>query len=104
MSKSQDANIFGALCYLPIIGVLVSIIFFVIKNDDKFVRYHALQSILFSLLMWVTGTVLTITILGVVLLPIVWLVLVIACLYSMYAAYQGKMHELPIVGKFVKNM
>lgn len=102
MAKSNDSNIFGALSYL--LGPLTGVIFFVIKNDDKFVRYHSLQSIVFFVATWVLQFILAITIIGAILVPIVWLVNVLAWLFSMYKAYQGEMHELPVVGKIVKTM
>lgn len=104
MAKSNDSNIFGALCYLPIIGIVVSIVFFVIKNENKFVRYHALQGILLAIGLWLIGVVLAITIIGIILMPILWLLSILAWLFSMYKAYNGEMHELPIVGKIVKTM
>lgn len=101
-AKSKDSNLFGALSYL--LGPLTGVIFFVIKNDDKFVRYHSLQSIVFFVAMWVLQFILAITIIGAILVPLVWLVNFLAWLFSMYKAYKGEMHELPVVGKIVKTM
>jgi len=42
-SLGLDENIEGALCY--VLGWLTGIVFFVLEKDNRFVKFHAMQSI-----------------------------------------------------------
>jgi uncharacterized membrane protein len=104
-------NVAGALAYL--VGAITGILFLVIDpfKADRFVRFHAFQSIFFNLV-WI-GFWIVWMILGVMLgaishglffiiqLPINLLITVGGfCLwaYLMYSAYQGKTFQLPVIG------
>ena len=104
-------NVAGALAYL--VGAITGILFLVIDpfKADRFVRFHAFQSIFFNLV-WI-GFWIVWMIVGVLLgaishglffiiqLPINLLITVGGfCLwaYLMYSAYQGKTTQLPIIG------
>ena len=104
-------NVAGALAYL--VGAITGILFLVIDpfKTDRFVRFHAFQSIFFNLA-WIAFWILW-TIIGLMLgaishglffiiqLPINLLLFVGGfCLwaYLMYTAYQGKTFQLPVIG------
>lgn len=96
-------NIAGLLCYLA--GWITGIIFVVIEQKSRFVRFHAVQSIVVfgaltiasALLTWIPhvggffGTV--IFIIGLVL----WIVL-------MVKAYQGELYKVPLAGEIAGNI
>src|SRR6202008_4933503 len=46
-STGLDANLAAMLCYA--IGWVTGLIFFVLEKDSRFVKYHAMQSIIVSL-------------------------------------------------------
>jgi uncharacterized membrane protein len=104
-------NVAGALAYL--VGAITGILFLVIDpfKSDRFVRFHAFQSIFFNLA-WIAFWIIWM-IVGVMLgaishglffiiqLPINLLITVGGfCLwaYLMYQAYQGKTFQLPVIG------
>jgi uncharacterized membrane protein len=104
-------NVAGALAYL--VGAITGILFLVIDpfKADRFVRFHAFQSIFFNLAwiaFWIIWMILGVT-LGaishglffIIQLPINLLITVGGfCLwaYLMYSAYQGKTFQLPVIG------
>ena len=45
-SLGMDANLAAALSY--VLGVITGLIFFLLEKQSRFVRFHALQAILFS--------------------------------------------------------
>lgn len=115
-----DGNIAAALGY-PI-GV-IAIINIVMEKENKFVRFHAIQAILFFVLWFVSFIVLFIlsilfTIIGGVLAQalgssvgglIIWLIsfilwLVVPLLFfallifAAVKAYQGQLYKLPLIG------
>jgi uncharacterized membrane protein len=104
-------NVAGALAYL--VGAITGILFLVIDpfKNDRFVRFHAFQSIFFNLAwiaFWIVWTIIGLTLSAVshglffiIQLPINLLVTVGGfCLwaYLMYSAYQGKTFQIPIIG------
>ena len=108
------ANVAGALAY--VLGPITGVIFYVLERENRFVRFHAAQSIAVSCAMFVLGIALAIvgSILGFVpvlgwigtmLLSVgVWLVTFVLWLFLMWQAYQGKEWEAPFVGVFARRM
>ena len=93
-------NTAGALSY--VLGPVTGVIFYVLENDP-FVRFHAMQSIvvftLLFVLQWVFG-------LTLVLLPLVPLLSVLGFalwLLLIYKAWQGQEWEVPVVGKYARK-
>ena len=87
-------NVAGLLCY--VLGWVTGIIFLILEPENKFIKFHAIQSIivfgiltvaswLFSWIFWLLGTLIGI------LTFILWIIL-------MYKAYQGERYKLPVAG------
>lgn len=101
-TMSMEPNIAGALCYL--VGFITGIIFLLLEKENRFVRFHAMQSIVTYGFFFVLEFVLSfIPIIGwlisLLLAPlgfILWILL-------MYKAYQGEMFKLPVVGDFAEQ-
>ena len=113
-STGLDANIAALLSYL--LTWITGLIFFLIEKENRFVRFHAMQAILFGAAIFVISIVLSIT-LGVVsyvswilgsLFSLAWLLLWLAFLVGwilcMIKAYQGQMFKLPIVGDMAEKI
>lgn len=101
-STGLDQNIAGMLCYL--VGFITGIIFLLIEKENKFVRYHAIQSIIVSASFLILNIILTAIpifgwMIGLILAP-VYLVLWI---YMLFMAYQGKWFKLPISGDMAEK-
>ena len=97
-----DANIAAALGY--IIGILALILFF-IEKENRFVRFHALQStITFGALCiaWIVSLSIPLFgwLLAFVVIPPVSVVL---WLLLMFKAYQGEQFKLPIAGDIAEQ-
>ncbi|MFW6270632.1 MAG: DUF4870 domain-containing protein [Bacillota bacterium] len=95
-------NLEGLLCY---IGAWVTgIVFLLIEKENKFVRFHAMQSLITFLGLFVLGIVSGfIPIIGVIINLLLTPLSLILWLFLMYQAYQGKEYELPIVGKIARE-
>lgn len=93
-------NVAGALCYL--VGFITGIIFLVIApyNQNRFVRFHAFQSIFLHVGIIVLSMVLGIVThgLAILLFPLFFLLVTALWIYMMVTAYQGKTVRLPVVG------
>ncbi|MDX1918366.1 MAG: hypothetical protein SFT81_04420 [Candidatus Caenarcaniphilales bacterium] len=102
-SDDKNENLYGALCYL--FGMITGIIFFLKEPNNRFIRFHAVQSIAFSL----TFTLFNISI---TFLPdivkgasggLVSLLGLALWVYLMYQAYQGLEYKLPVLGDFAEK-
>ena len=95
-------NVAGALCYLA--WFVTGIMFLILApyNQNKFVRFHAFQSIFVFAAWIVVSIVLTIIhfFFGHLLLS---LVMVVLWLYMMYSAFNGQKVKLPIIGDLAEK-
>ena len=99
--KMTDENLEGALAYF--FGLLTGILFLVLEKDNKFVKFHAVQSIVVSVIaivvMTVLGTILIfIPVIGWLLYMLLNLGVFILWLLLMFKAYQKETFKLPIAG------
>lgn len=93
-------NTAGALAY--VLGPVTGIIFLVISKD-KFVRFHAMQSIVVFLGLFVLQWVLTFTIILLPLVPLLTIVGFILWLMLIYKAWKGEEWEVPVVGAYARK-
>jgi uncharacterized membrane protein len=107
-----DANLAALIGYPIGIVALISVF---IEKDNKFVRFHAFQSLLF----WAAATVLWIGLIFVMifvafvsslLATLIWLMLVLVgfgvlagIILLAVKAFQGQMFKLPIIGDMAEK-
>jgi uncharacterized membrane protein len=105
MQKSTfEPNIAAALSYL--ITPFTGIAFFLIEKENKFVRFHAFQSILFGVAVFaasILANMLIAVVIGIFIAPLVSLVAFILWLMLMWKAYNNEEYELPILGKIAHD-
>jgi len=81
-------------------------LFFVLEKEDKYVRYHAFQSILFGIAVIGASfviSVLNIPIIGFLLRQLLSLGTFGCWLLLMWKAYNNEKYELPYLGKMAKE-
>jgi len=101
-SNGLQANVAALLSYL--LGVITGIIFFVIEKDNKFVRFHAMQSIITFGGLFVLHVILAfIPVIGWVLSPIIAVMALILWIVLMVKAYQGEGFKLPVIGDLAQK-
>ena len=102
MADQKNQNLLGAVAYL--LGPITGIILLLVEKENKFVRFHAMQStILFGgllivnialgfipLLGWLVGMLLS------MLSFVLWIVL-------MWKAWSGETYKLPYVGEMAEK-
>jgi uncharacterized membrane protein len=103
-------NVAGALAY--VLGLITGIVFLVIEphKDDKFVRFHAFQSIFFHvsvIVFWIAWTILSaflgyfIGFLAVAmwgLASLIALAIIGLWVFLMYKAYNNERFMIPFIG------
>lgn len=101
-ANGMQANLAALLSYL--LGFITGIIFYVIEKDNKFVRFHAMQSIITFGVLFVLNTIFAfMPVIGSVLAPIVGIIALILWIILMIKAYQGEDFKLPIVGEIAEK-
>ena len=100
-STGLDPKVSGLLCYL--VGVVSGIVFFVLEKENKFVRFHALQSIFSFVGFFVINLVLAFVPVINIALPLVSLAELALWIILMVKAYQGEKFKLPVIGDMAEK-
>ena len=101
-STGMNQNVAGLLCYLA--GWITGLIFFLIEKENRFVRFHAMQSIItfgsLTVLFMVLGFI---PFIGWMLMPILAILQLILWIVLMVKAYQGQLFKLPMIGELAEK-
>lgn len=101
-STGMQANVEALLAYL--VGFVTGIVFLIIEKENKFVRFHAMQSIFVSgglfVAQIIVGFIPYVGWVISILLSLLGLILWILC---MFKAYQGELFKLPVVGDIAEK-
>jgi uncharacterized membrane protein len=114
-----DGNIAALIGY--IVGIVALVLIF-IEKDNKFVRFHAIQSVLYHLItfaviivVWIVGGILAFAlsqvseVLGLIGLLVylfgllLWFGWLAGMIYAAIKSYQGNMFKFPIVGNMAEK-
>jgi uncharacterized membrane protein len=105
MAKSStglEENVAGLLCY--VLGWITGLVFFLIEKDNKFVKFHAMQSIITFGGLTIIDIILTaIPIIGWVIGCVLWILAVVLWIILMIKAYQGQKFKLPVIGDLAEK-
>lgn len=97
-----DENIAGLLCY--VLGWISGIVFVILEPKNKFVRFHAIQSIIVFGAATIVGAILRwIPFIGFALGWIISVIAIILWIVLMVKAYQGTKYKLPVSGDLAQK-
>ena len=105
-SVDKSRNLVAAISY--VLGFITGIVILLVEKDDKFIRFHAMQSTIFTGGLFVLNMILgfflsRLGIFSVLSIPtglLIWIIIIYACFVSFVRAYNGKVHKLPFVGDY----
>ena len=107
-ASGLEPNVAGALSYL--LGPITGILFYLLEDEDEFVRFHAAQSTIVFGGLFVLSIALSVVVTVLAFVPVVgWifgalvglvttvlsLIGLVAWLFLMYKAYSGETYEVP---------
>jgi len=105
MEKTESGlqeNVAGLLCYTLL--WVSGLIFYLIETDNKFVRFHAVQSMIVFGFLNIAGIVFGwIPWLGWIMGSFVGLLVFVLWIVLMVKAYQGMIYKLPVVGDLAEK-
>jgi uncharacterized membrane protein len=88
-----------------VLGFISGIVFLILEPNNKFIKFHAAQSIVVFGVLFVAGMIFFwIPFIGLV---IGWLILIfgiILWILLMYRAYQGNKYKLPVAGDLAEKL
>ena len=101
-STGLDENIAGLLCY--VLGWVSGVVFLILDQENKFVKFHALQSIIIfgvlsvlnSLLGWIPVLGLIVGVISGILAFVLWILL-------MVKANQGERYKIKWAGDYAER-
>jgi uncharacterized membrane protein len=109
-------NVGGLLCYAPCcIGLIFSVVAVIMEKENRFLRFHAFQSLLVHGVIFVLSIAVQIVIWVLMavsntlaaLASILWLLVGVAILglvvFLMIKAYNGEEYSLPTIGDMARN-
>ncbi len=101
-SSGLEENVAGLLCY--ILGWVTGLVFILIEQENKFVRFHAMQSIVvFGAITVVAFVFGWIPIIGGIISWILWILGLVLWIVLMVKAYQGAKYKVPWAGNLAEK-
>jgi len=101
-SLGIEENIEALLCY--VLGWVTGIIFLALERENKYVRFHAAQSLATFLPLFVIVIIISaIPFIGWIISLIISLLTLLLWLFLMFKAFQGEKYKLPVVGDFAEK-
>jgi len=107
-STGLEANVAGLLCY--VLGWISGLVFILIEKENKFVRFHAMQSIVtfgaitvVSIALSILGVIPFIGVVFDIINVIIGVLAFILWIILMVKAAQGTMYKLPWAGNFAEK-
>lgn len=93
-------NTSAALSY--VLGPVTGVVFYVLEKDP-YVRFHAMQSIVVFVVLFVLQWVFGLTIVLLPLVPLISILGFVLWLLLIYKAWQGEEWEVPVLGKYARK-
>jgi uncharacterized membrane protein len=101
-SSGLDENVAGLLCYL--VGWITGLIFILIEQENKFVRFHAMQSIIVFGFCSIASVILSwIPFIGIFFGVVIGILAFVLWIVLMVKAYQGTKYKLPVAGDLAEQ-
>ena len=95
-------NLEALFCYA--LGWVTGLIFLLLEQKNAFVRFHALQSLVTFLSLFILSAVIGfIPVLGILVGLVLWPLGVVLWIVLMIKAYKGERYKLPVIGDFVEQ-
>lgn len=107
----SENKVLAALGYFPLAVLIPLFVIFTDKKKDKFLAFHAWQSLILAVAAFVVlvgASILTVVpIIGAIIalcgVPILLLAIAVIFLFLAYKAYKGEKYMLPTVGEFAQK-
>jgi len=101
-SLKMEANMAAILSYL--LGFISGVIIYALEKENKFVRFHAMQSIVVFALLFILNIVAkALPVIGWFVTSLLGIIGIILWIILMIKAYQGEYFKLPFAGDIAER-
>ena len=94
----EKNKVWAAISYLGLIGIIIALV--CEAKDSPFVKFHLNQSLGLLIASLVAFAVSMVPILGWIIAPLIWLVVLVFMVMGIINAAQGELKRLPLIGNF----
>lgn len=109
-STGLDQGVSVLLAYL--FGWIGGLIFFLIEKENRFVRFHAMQSILLSvtvIVLWIALSIIGFVpvigwLISLLIIPLMFIGNLALVIVLIIKSYQGQWFKLPILGDYAEKI
>lgn len=96
------------LCVITHLGVCVGIpivapLIVLLVSTDPFVKQQAKEALGFHIFLAIVAAIATILIIGIIFLPLIWLISVIFGIIALVKVLDGNDYSYPVTGSFVRK-
>lgn len=104
-----NRNLVAALSYF--LGFITGVVILLVEKDDKFIRFHAMQStivfgaifIIDIFLGLIIGSIPLLNFLSSLTNTLVFIIALVVWIVSMFKAFQGQIYKWPIAGNIAER-
>lgn len=106
---SSQRNTIAALSY--VLGFVTGVVILMVEPNDKFIRFHAMQSAVASGSLFVLNIILGLlfsrlgifSLLSTISGLVIWALIVVLCIVGFLRAKQGRVYKLPYFGNWTER-
>lgn len=103
-SSIRERNIVAAVCYIPLLAIVISIVILIVEKEDKFIRFHAMQSLMYSFLYYLFVIFIGgMPYVGGLVLGMAFIISLGVWVFGIITAYSGRVFKLPVIGSYAER-
>lgn len=103
-SSIKERNIVAAACYVPLAAIVISVVILIVEKEDRFIRFHAMQSLLYSLLYYLFVIFIGgLPFIGGLVLGLAFIISLGVWIFGIITAYSGRVFKLPVIGSYAER-
>lgn len=103
-SPNTDSKNLAAITHIASIffAFFAPLLMYVLKSDDAFIKETAKEGLNFAITVLLVYILLGVTIIGVSLMPVLWLITVVMYVIAAKTATEGQVYRFPFTWRLIK--
>lgn len=103
-TPDTDSKNLAAITHIGAIffAFLAPLLLYIVKSDDEFVKATAKEGLNFAITVLLIYIVLGISVIGVALMPVLWLITVVLYVIAAKTATEGRVYRFPFTWRLVQ--
>jgi uncharacterized Tic20 family protein len=104
ISPNKDSKNLAAITHIASIffAFFAPLLMYILKSDDAFIKETAKEGLNFAITVLLVYILLGVTIIGVSLMPVLWLITVVLYVIAAKTATEGQVYRFPFTWRLIK--